>query len=340
MTSGGRWIETVDLSPEDAAQRLGLEVRRRQLAPCPACGEDRRGSAGTYTGRDGRRRWKCHRCGAGGDVVDLVAWSIRGGPLSKLDAEGKRAVRDWFVGPMVPATVRSSPVARTSRPERPAPSPSDVAAFVDALVPVTEDAEVVAFLRRRGVDAVAVRDLRLAFALPRAARIPPWAWTRGRCWTAGWRCVLPTFDARGHLRSVRARWVPEGERPKGWPKDAVPTGQGSATGSVLANAAAHGLLAEGGPPPERGVVIAEGAMDYLSWAVQDGARGWALFGVWSGAWTDDIAARVPDDALVVVRTHADTSGDDYARRIFETLVHRCDVRRATAESGRDDDLDG
>ena len=94
-TSRGRrgpsWVElarSVPVAQVAAAAGLGAG-RSNSLAPCPACGAeqrgstppDRRGPVGTT--RDGFG-WRCHRCGAGGDGIALVALAVSGA----LDAGG------------------------------------------------------------------------------------------------------------------------------------------------------------------------------------------------------------------------------------------------------------
>lgn len=55
----------------DVAQQHGLTVRGRAMA-CPRPEhEDRHPSVSIYD-RGGTERWRCHRCGVGGDVYDLL----------------------------------------------------------------------------------------------------------------------------------------------------------------------------------------------------------------------------------------------------------------------------
>tara|TARA_R100000700_G_scaffold18733_1_gene25401 strand:+ start:166 stop:501 length:336 start_codon:yes stop_codon:yes gene_type:complete len=83
------------------------------------------------------------------------------------------------------------------------------------------------------------------------------------------------------------------------------------------------------------VVITEGGKDYLTWAARagrvtpsdDGPETFAVLSVWEGAWSAEIAARIPDGARVTIRTHTDKKGDKYAETIAETLHGRCVVKR-------------
>ena len=94
------------------------------------------------------------------------------------------------------------------------------------------------------------------------------------------------------------------------------------------------------------IVVSEGEPDWLTW-VQRGirnerdARGnavaTAIFGVWSSAWTDAIAARIPDGGRglpvrVCVRTHHDDAGNKYYRKIkasLESARQHIQVERAS-----------
>jgi len=76
------------------------------------------------------------------------------------------------------------------------------------------------------------------------------------------------------------------------------------------------------------VIIAEGEPDFLTWAVSSSDandRPPAVLGVVAGAWSADIAARIPDGSRVVIRTHRDAAGDAYAAAIRDSLAGRVDL---------------
>ena len=56
----------------------------------------------------------------------------------------------------------------------------------------------------------------------------------------------------------------------------------------------------------------------------------AVLGVVASSWSADIAARIPDGACVIIRTHADPAGQRYAREIGLTLARRCCLLRSTS----------
>jgi len=187
---------------------------------------------------------------------------------------------------------------------------------------VTEDAEVVDWLRSRSLDAAAVELWDLARALPRDAELPRWARTKAGTWVAsGHRLLVPLYDAAGRLVSLRARDVTK----RAAAKSLAPAGS-FAPGAVLACPLGVQLLAGANLSwctPE--VLIVEGEPDFLLWAStqpESDEQGPAVFGVTGGSWTAEHAGRVPDGARVIVRTHADRAGDDYARRIARTFQDR------------------
>jgi len=213
------------------------------------------------------------------------------------------------------------PQERVSAPAAPEPSyPHDAQALWDDLAAVTDSPVACSMLRSRSIDpdAVASRDLARVIL---DQRIPRWASYQGESWSVtGHVLVLPVYDAAGELRSVRAWRVIPGESPK-----RLPPGGHRATGLVLANAAALAIL-RGKSGPCR-VVVVEGEPDFCTLATrtQD-----AVFGVLSGAWTAEHAARVPLGSTVVIRTHCDKAGDKYAEQVTKTLHGRGQIRRLVA----------
>jgi hypothetical protein len=217
-------------------------------------------------------------------------------------------------------------------------------------VPLTSSNEAVAYLRSReqthgerfDIEAIEARDL--ARVLP-VTPLPSWAFSKGGTWDeTGHMIVLPAFNANGERASVRAMRVRDGASPKRLP----PAGF-TCKGLVLANEHGVELLAdsaereaihefEGGLSridarleTQRRTVrwptinLAEGEPDFLLDALLE--PGLPVLGLWSGSWTLDIAARVPNAPTFVVSTDQDERGDKYAREVLETLKGRVTPRR-------------
>jgi hypothetical protein len=190
-----------------------------------------------------------------------------------------------------------------------------------------------AYLEGRGIAPEAVEALDLARAIPDGAVLPRWASYRGnapeaRTWLAmGFRLVLPVYDAGGVVRSVRGWRVLEGDGPKRLPPSGYRAG-----GLVMADGAGVALLGRASLEGTDGrVVIVEGEPDFLTWATRfpDSAEAVpAVLGILSGSWTDEIAARIPDGARVIVRTHHDEAGNRYAAAVRGSVDRRCEVLRS------------
>jgi len=318
-----------------------------------------------------RGGWRCFRCGAGGDGLDLVATRLSGGRLRDLAPDRVQDVRDWYVehGWCSAGTSSESAPAPSSTPTTatpaaapplpdvkiPRPPAGEVAELWDACGDVADDREVSAWLVYRGLDPVKVSGLDLARALPRTGSLAAWARCAGRPWSAGWRCIFPVYDDTGALASLRARWcrllAREGspaeqlDRPPADSPDvksaAAAAGPGSASGLVLADGLPRQLLRTGKRPewwPEATplrIVVVEGEPDFLTWATRHGDAAEtapAVLGLWSGAWTSALAARIPTGSRILLRTDLDASGHQYATTVARDLADRCELRRLSPEA--------
>jgi hypothetical protein len=341
----------------------GAEYRSKSESPRPPCGFG--------------ERWECFRCGAKGDALDLVARAVAGARLRELTPERKADVRAWYAargwcdpapgGPAAPVPVRRVVLPAPEAPPTYPPAAEvaalwaacgalDTASIYDPAVLWLENAE-----HGRGLDCRELAALDLARVLPLDPGAYPWpSWMpwmgmdRAE-WLRLYRLAVPMYDATGALRALRFRAVtsvreltPEGLR---WRKVEVEAGKkalagrGTVRGLVLADPMGRALLAGEleREPWDGWVTICEGEPDLWTWStsqrrgMRPDARTWAVLGVVAGSWTDDVAARVPSGAKVVLRTHADPAGDKYAERIRGTLAGRCDVSRALIPDTREED---
>ena len=336
------------------ANALGLTLDRgnRALRPCPACGAEKRGSS-DKRGPVGLTRdhhgWRCHRgnCDTSGDALDLVAWRLAGGKLRDLDSDRKAEVRAWYAGQgwcegvdgVAVPNPRPLPPAPPPEPlELPRPDPVEVCDLWNACLPVTYDAAVASWLTHRGFDAGQVEDRDLARALPMDLALPRWAYFRGEPWNSGsqWRCILPAWGPAGRMESLRARAIAT-DVPPGEKAAAAAAGTGSATGLVLADGLARQVLTAGAVPEwwpsgrPLDLVVVEGETDFLTWCTHYGDAAEtapAVMGIWAGAWTEALAARIPDRTKVAIRTDNDDTGDKYARKVWAHLARRCELSRA------------
>lgn len=350
-----------------AALGVGADTPRSSNAqkwglPCPVCNaetrhtrtRDKRGAVGIRT--DGKG-WRCFQCDASGDAIDYVAARLHGTQLKKLSNSAKADVRDWcqrFTGTSAPSPASSSARSRAqprpspARPPsapRPEPAPNyppldEVAALWRVCVPVTDAPKVAAWLQSKRLDAQAVADRDLARALQPGASTPDWAcrWAQ-----RGYQLIVQQVDARGLVRSVKARNV-IGAEPKSLPPYSF-----EKRGLVMACRLGREVLATGRRPewwpddlPLR-FEVCEGEKKFcqrVTLCPSGAPRGDAgyecdpiVFGVESGSWTDEIAARIPDDSTVFVAADPDPKGTGakYATKIVGTFDTRWLARKIVLE---------
>lgn len=267
------------------------------------------------------------------------------------------------------STTRTSPMAsartakRSDDPKEP-PKQSEVVALWNGCVSVLEDDEVCAWLRSRKIDPVRVDADNLALALPKTARdLPRWAKSKiGDGWASwaasGHRLVLPLVDVQGKLRSVLARDVTERHREK---KSLSPLGH-ARKGFFMRDPAARLVLWPeqarddvpelAGPErwhddaPERRIVIVEGEKKYLQVATYPSdadPHAPATIGIFSGSWTDELAALIPNGWHVRIEVDPDGipegpgagGGARYATTILRSLVQRHEAGTVRIELRRE-----
>lgn len=313
------------------------------LVRCP-WHDERTPSCSVRLGPDGTIAVKCHACDHGGDALSLIA-AARGLDLRAdfraVLAEGARLGRLWHVVDALegrqpreaaPAP-RPAPRTPVDAPPREWPPVAEVEALWRACGPVEADAEVTEHLRGRSIDPAMVDALEIARALPAQGALPRWARYRGaaaeaRSWRElGYRLIVPMFDARGGLRSVRAWRVMPGDGPK-----RLPPGGHKASELVMADDFARAMLAGTRAPED--VVVVEGEPDFVARClVTHGPRA-AIVGIVSGSWTRALAERLPVGCRVAVRTDHDQAGDRYAAEIIATLKRRCFPFRSRRDHGQ------
>jgi hypothetical protein len=293
--------------------------------------------------KDGRIVWNCHGCKTGGTLLDLVA-QREGYVMPKDTNVVARRCADLFhvqlpekgaSSELPPPQVSPVPAKALPLRDRTYPPVDEIATFWNQCIPVSDEPQAAAWLKLRGLNAHAVDDYQLARAIHRSAKLPRWARYKGDFNTAktwletGHIVVLPVFDEHGMMRSIRSCRVFESMND-GVPKRLPPSGY-KAHGLIVADGLGQWLLKHGAPFEDRvtDVVFVEGEPDFLTRATlypDNYPNPPAVFGVFSGSWSDALAARIPDGSDVSIRTHIDTQGKKYAAHLWETLAKRCTVR--------------
>lgn len=348
-----QWLRASLTDPKRVLEALALgDGARRQssgyLILCPAHAE-RTASCSVRLGPDGTIAVKCFGgCELAGDVFTLIA-AVRGLNLRSqfkdvlleaAEIAGESEIADEIRGgPVDPNRVRQAPPAPKRLPEVQYVPTDDLTDLWRATGPVTRDAAAFNALASRGLEVAAIErfDLARVIAAPmqnidRVHRrgsvgwLPWWASYKGdapeaRSWAeTGHRILIRTFDAAGEFKSVRAwRIEGDGDLPKRLPPSAH-----RGTALVMANAVAVELLQKKRSTAK--VVIAEGEPDWLTdsllWS------GCAVFGLLSGSWTREFAERIPAGSKVVIRTHRDAAGDQYAKQISDSGSKHWSIWRA------------
>jgi hypothetical protein len=216
-----------------------------------------------------------------------------------------------------PPTTTPAELLRREPPPPSYPPAAEVIALWDACVGVLRD-DVATWLRSRSLDPVRLHGLGLVRSLPDGVALPSWAssWRRG-----GYLALVPTWDACGVMRSLRARRIGDAVWPNA-PKEMAPKGFNVGE-LVMANGPALELLR--GAASGVDLVVAEGATDFMAAAQQWPT--YAVMGIYAGSWCDAIAERIPSTVRVIIATDDDEQGDKYAAAITTTIGSRCRLMR-------------
>lgn len=371
------WINEVNESGvARVAEAFGVTVKRTYLMiDCFECGrrhQPKRGSGGVGFSPTAPK-WCCHfsRCDAEGDAVNLASYLVLGKKKWDSAHERERLYQECFKANLCVSpydfhkrTKRATPRGERSRiRSTPTPSPTSGGSQpsrppsheVDELwaqsgpcsVASDTDGEIEKWFngQKRRLDCARIDDEDLARALPSSAKVYEWTRRGKLIWNRAhqqWIILLLLWGATGEPESIHARALrPKTKRDKA----ANPDGY-EVRGLVFADRWGQLLLqgSEDGREQARrcGVVVTEGAPDFLRWATRTSESNEdapVVFGVISGSWSDgSIAARIPDGVKIAVRTHLDDRGERYARQIIDSLRGRCNLYRATDQDGDEMDL--
>jgi len=284
--------------------------------------------------KDGVILWKCWGCDASGDVLHLVA-AARG---MKIEHDFKRILIEaarlgglWHLveklegrEPREPAPPPAPLPEPKPEPPRVWPPTDEVQSLWASCVPTSDDVVVADYLRARSLSPDAVDSRDLARALPEHGALPRWAVCTGGNWrNAGYKLVVPMYDAAGEIRSMRCWRVVDGEGPKRRPPFGHKAGE-----LVMADGFAREML-RGQFEPYR-LVIVEGEPDFLSRSIVTNDPHGANIGIVSGSWTKAFAERLPLGCRVAIRTDVDKPGNKYAAEIEATLQRRAFIWRRQA----------
>ena len=284
--------------------------------------------------------WKCRGCDAGGDVFAL--WAAFAGLDTRRDfGRVLEQVADFGgVSPSSKGLPRPRPQnqALTKKAYAP-PTPNELVTPLEIWGHAQRvSSRLVAWCEDRGLDG----DLVAQLDLTRIAH-PSWV---PHDWEANRRVLLPVYDARGVLVSLKGRCTDGGTGTRG-KKELSLTGH-PVTSRAFACPLARRMLA--GDDVEAldyvatvGVLVVEGGPDYLTAATVwgDATDAPAVLGIWNGsvsAHDATLLERIPDGAPVTLVPHRDGAGVEYMATVVTHLHKRCPMAVAPftpAEAGGD-----
>lgn len=365
------WFQRVkdQTSPIEVGRWLGLEPGpMSSLGPCPVCRADERGDDDSRgpIGVGAKGGWKCFRCNANGDVIELAAQTLLGVASEALDGPGAEKVRTWFAeqgvevdedaprssrsgsrpaGPRAPSVaevVHGKPRQRTKAPppapetEPPPGAPEGTYAWSEDLVPRCEVALWGPTPEAARARAYLVERRCLAEASLRALRVGLYVHPDGRPWVVEGRSVLviPLQDAHARPVNVKFRSVPTpGTCEACSSEDGCKKCRGyrACRGRPLPLFGAHLLSVD----RENPVVVVEGELDMIAMHSM-GFRA-NIVSTTAGAgtsWSDEWLDAVEPYSSIIGLYDDDEAGSEGWAKASATLGHeRC--ARAVPPGGKD-----
>lgn len=344
------WIDEARRPVFDVAAALGVPADARKGMACPSCGEEhrdrKRGAVGL---RQDGAGWRCHKCGATGDGIDLAAFHLEKRRLRDLDREAQRRVRAWFEAQGWGTPLECPRPAPTKPTILLRPPQEEVERFWDASRSLTiarqHDPEAVAFLRERGLerslDTIAAADLARLTPAVNGTPWPSW-WPAGRA--RAWRLLVPAFDACGVLTSLHARAVKPVVNDQGeplprqlWPGSRSGT-RYDASGLFFADPTALAVMRGEVLEGLRTLLVCEGLTDWLAaaaWCRLHARPDVAVLGGVSGSFSALADVALPEGVRVLAAVDDDAAGDRYFIQISKALAS-AEVQRLRLPDGSGD----
>ena len=338
------WIQHAKSGPiTQIASQLQYERGSGQsLRPCPSCGMIERGSRDRKRGPIGFSRteisWKCHKCGAKGDVVDFVSYHFFQRSLKMLSKTEQSVVRDWFAeqgyctASGVPSHVQPDPSKRPqvnaptlSGPVRPPENEledlwKNTRSFEQAMEEATTwSGPICEWLVTRRVAPRVLDQTSCVRVLPPPPdyRFPDWF---PHQWAGTYRIAARCYEPDGTFASIHCRSVTYAKsRNPGGSKTRWPVGY-DAAGLLMANDTAVEMM-KGKADGIQAFLICEGITDFMRACEQAFRESLTLAIVagTSGSYKSLSKMNIPNNLKIFIATDTDDSGDEYAAIICDQL---------------------
>jgi DNA primase len=318
------WIEKCKQKStfESAATHLGITQKGGRYGPCPACTAEQTGSSdkrfpiGRVRGSSNPTGWRCFACAAGGDMMDLVAFSLEGCKFREVDDYSR--IRDFF-------NVKHFETIEVVTPEKKLLPENDLSRLMSSMqnrkVSEAQHRHINEYLTKRGIDADGVDEAFVFdhhFSYNSLKKINTSNGKQMAFWPYSWArdypiCV-PLYDEMGKQRSFQGRAITKLEHGR---KTNCPAGH-STSGLVFACENARAYLR--GESSFKTLWVVEGEMDFLCLKANSGP--WdqmAVIGVKNGSHPFFNKVKFPAGSTVVIATHNDEKGDEYAEKIAKAI---------------------
>lgn len=337
-----QWINDVIFkhSIADVATSLGMQTNKgNQISPCPACGKNQRGSqdkrapVGIVTS-NGKERWQCYRgdCGAFGDAVDLVSYSLHGCRFSQV--ESSRDVKNFFSVSSIKTTQRSKvDVHYNDLRKEQYPPEQDIIKITEMisrnLVAKGGNKEVDNYLNYRFINprkllATGIFERLKDFDYNQLTHVVSSSGKEIPFWTGRmaerYPIIFPMYDVTGTVRSFQGRAISSSVSPKSM----CPVGF-SKKALFFANKEMLKMLKK--ESEFNRVWITEGEIDFATMMTRTDEP---IMGIDNGSIDAFKLIKWPEDTEFIIATHNDKAGDRYAELIARYVLNY-DVKRLVIE---------
>tara|TARA_Y100001937_G_scaffold128744_1_gene207498 strand:+ start:991 stop:3876 length:2886 start_codon:yes stop_codon:yes gene_type:complete len=320
MTQKTHWIQEVKsrYSLESIAYQLGMKTTgRNAFGPCPSCNAQKRGDhdkraplAFFVPLGSKEARWQCFSCGDKGDMIDLVSYKFNG-------VKGSQ-VGDWTEIKNFFKTHEFTDIRVIDKPKSKIPKKDLKRLWSEGVVgnPIdgTARIDVQQFFKDRGlnhyyIDEGYIFDINFPFqelekVITSSGKPMPF-WPAG--WAYSYPIAIPLFDANGTFCSFQGRAI---RKQEGKPKTMCPAGF-SMDGLFFANTTMRQFLLK--EYNSNRFWIVEGEMDFL--AITSKQANEPVMGIKNGSFSAFDHIAFPAGAEVIIATHNDTAGNEYAKKI-------------------------
>lgn len=316
------WIEIAKENTFDSvAANLGIKQKGYRYGPCPACGaksvgkKDKRLPIGRTRGTN-TAGWRCFACTAGGDMLDLVSYSIMGDRLR--DVKDYTQIKEFF-------HIKNFQTVEVTEPQKEDIPSDDLYSLFDSMelrkVSEANHRHVDAYLRSRGMNPREVREASVfspefnylsltKVETSSGKKMPFWPYS----WSRDYPICVPLFDFAGRMKNFQGRAITELDSGR---KTMCPVGYNMSGFVFQCQTARAWFLNE----TFVGVFwIVEGEIDFLHLAsIFKDDPNVAVIGIKNGSLPFFHRSKFPATAEIIIATDNDQKGDDYAQKIAEAV---------------------